>query len=536
MLRASTDPFGRALLLLEDGGPVLAAGEAVLRACAEALGAASAEPAAVLRALGERDAGAVAAVNALQSAGVACDFDVDGPGGRLRCSGRAEGALALLTLSVEPQGAAGPRNLAASLARQAEGQALILDAAADAVALFDTERRLAYANPAFARLWGLEPAWLADRPSHGALLDRLRQDRRLPEAADYALFKARELARHERVDAPPEALWRVAGERTLRVQSLPHPSGGLIMMFSDITPELRLNSQFNHLIQVQQATLDKLTDAVAVFGADGRLKLHNEAFQILWSIPPQVLSARPPYDEIVDHCVARLHDLAFWRETKGRITDLDPGVRAAASGEAQTADGRRMAWQSRPLPDGATLLSFVDVTDARRLETALRDREAALDAAEQLKRDFVGSVSHELRTPLTTILGYAELLEGAGGGLGPRARGWLASVRAAAGDLARSVDDILAFTEIDAGELTLDLGETDLADLLSGAASRWRGRAAGGEVALETRLEGELGVIVADGRRLASVVDHLVEHALRQTPARRPGRPVGATGVRRGMP
>jgi signal transduction histidine kinase len=407
---------------------------------------------------------------------------------------------------------------AAAVARQDAALASILGEAADAVATFGPDQRLTYHNQAFARLWDLEPAWLAEGPSHGALLDRLRQGRRLPEMADYARFKTDELARHERLEAAPEAIWRVAGDRILRVLSLPHPDGGLILLFSDITPEVRLKSQFNQLIQVQQATLDKLADAVAVFGPDARLKLHNEAFGRLWGIPAEALAGEPAFDEIVERCVARLHDMQFWMELKGRITDPDPGVREAVRGEAGAADGRRLAWQSRPLPDGATLVSFVDVTDTRRLEGALRDREAALDAAEQLKRDFVSSVSYELRTPLTTILGYAELLETSDQALSEGARAWVAAVRTAAADLARSVEDILAFAEIDARELSLELAATDVAGLLSDAATRWSERAGRSAIHMTLNTDEPLGTIRADEESLARVLDHLIDHALRQTP------------------
>jgi len=525
VLRASADAFGQALILLEEDGPHLAAGEETLERCARALAGPGDGPEAILSAIGRLDAAGGRALADLQAAGVTCLFTVRAPGGMIHVQGRTSGALALVSLSItevspqRPEVALGARSLAAALARQAEGQSMILNAVADAVALFGPDRRLTYHNGAFARLLGLAPAWLAEGPSHAALLDRLRQEGRLPEAADYGLFKTQELGRHERLDAAPEATWRVAGERTLRVVSLPHPAGGLILVFSDITPEVRLSGQFNHQIQVQQATLDKLTDAVAVFGADGRLKLHNEAFQVLWAIPAPALAGRPLFDDIVERCVPRLHDLSFWRDLKGRITDLDPGVRAAVRGEALTADGRRLAWQSRPLPDGATLVSFVDVTDTRRLEGALRDREAALDATERLKRDFVSSVSHELRTPLTTILGYAELLERGDEGLSERGRRWVEAVRSAGVDLARSVEDILAFAELDAGEMTLKLGETDVSALLVEATTRWRRRASDGGVALDLELADDPGDLIADAVSLARVLDHLIEQALRQTPA-----------------
>jgi hypothetical protein len=292
-----------------------------------------------------------------------------------------------------------------------------------------------------------------------------------------------------------------------------------MMVFSDVTPELRLRSQFNHLLQVQQATLDKLSDAVAVFGADGRLRLHNEAFERFWSADAGQLTAGLDFDGVVELALRRLHDLQFWRDLKGRITDPDPAARAPMQAEIVTADRRVVAYQSRPLPDGATLISFADITDTRHLERALADREAALSEIERLKREFVGSVSYELRTPLTTILGYAELLEHEGRELDPRARGHLASIRAAAAQLARSINNVLAMAQFDAGDVAPDMEDVDVAGLMTAAAERWQSVALEQAVAIEITPDATLGLMRADPTRLAEVLDHLMENALRHTPA-----------------
>jgi hypothetical protein len=389
---------------------------------------------------------------------------------------------------------------------------------ADAVVVFGPDRRVAFHNPAFAELWDLEPAWLADRPSHADLLDRLRRRGSLPEPADFAAFKAAELARHEALAPAPEALWRLPSERTLKVGSQPHPGGGLMMVFSDVTPELRLRAQFNHLLQVQQATLDKLSDAVAVFGADARLRLFNEAFEAFWPAKPGELAPGLTFDEVVEIARPRLHDLQFWQDLKARITDPDPAARAPTQAELVTADRRLVAYQSRPLPDGAMLISFADVSDTRALERALADREAALSDAERLKGEFVNSVSHELRTPLTTILGYAELLEREEGSLDPRARGFLTSVRAAAAQLARSINNVLDIAQFDAGEVAAEMADVDIDALMAQAVGRWSDTASAQGVSLAPAAGEAVGLMRGDGGRLAEVLDHLTENALRHTP------------------
>jgi hypothetical protein len=404
------------------------------------------------------------------------------------------------------------------LKRAAEAQDQTLNHVREGVAIFGRDRRLAFHNAAFGALWGLEPARLAERPTHGELLDRLRQRRRLPETADWGKWKAAELAAYEAL-APSEDLWRLPDARTLRLVRQPHPGGGLLLMFSDITDELKLKAEFNALIEVQQATLDKLTDAVAVFASDGRLKLHNEAFERFWGVSAADLAAAPDFEGVEELCLRRLHDRQFWRDLKARVTDPEPKARAPISEELTTADARIVAFQSRPLPDGATLIGFVDVTDTRHLEAALHDREAALAEAERLKRDFVGNVSYELRTPLTTIIGYSELLERGGEGLSDRGRGHVAAVRQAAIQLGRSIDDVLDIAQIDADEMALEMEDVNVGRLLEAAAGRWGPTAETGQVLLTIAAGDDVGLIRGDSRRLGQMLDHLIENALRQTPA-----------------
>jgi signal transduction histidine kinase len=177
-----------------------------------------------------------------------------------------------------------------------------------------------------------------------------------------------------------------------------------------------------------------------------------------------------------------------------------------------------IAYQTRPLPDGATLVGFADITATRRLEQALADRSAALADAERLKRDFVGNVSYELRTPLTTIIGYSELLESQGEALPERSRAYIASVRSAAAQLAGSIDDVLDMAQIDAGEMGLSLGDVSVRELLQGAANRFARAAEEGGVELVVQAGDDAGVIRADERRLGQALDHLVGNAIRTTP------------------
>src|SRR5688500_8272419 len=147
-----------------------------------------------------------------------------------------------------------------------------------------------------------------------------------------------------------------------------------------------------------------------------------------------------------------------WLGLKAQVADPEPESRVPIAGEGKTTDGISAPWQNRPMPDGATLVDFADVTAQRGLEQALAAKAQALEESTALKREFVGSVSYELRTPLTTIVGYSELLE-MQADLPERSRQHAGAIRVAASQLAGSIDDVLDMAQIDAGEMELTLGD-----------------------------------------------------------------------------
>lgn len=401
-----------------------------------------------------------------------------------------------------------------TLRRHVEAHDETLNHLADAVAIFGPAKRLAFHNTAFQQLFGIDAAWLDERPTHGELLDRLRQRRLLPEVVDYAQWKGNELEFYGAAQAAPDDTWRLPDGRTLRVVRQPHPLGGILLIFSDITDELNLRSRYNAQIQVQMATLDKLSDAVAVFGSDSRLRLRNDAFEAFWNLSKERLDHAQDFDDVAQLCRSLLPDNALWMGLKARVADPDPESRVPVSGEGRTQDGRFVVWKTRPLPDGATLVAFSDETARRALEQALAEKEAALAESQALKREFVGSVSYELRTPLTTIVGYSELLE-AMGDMPERSRQHAGAIRVAASHLARSIDDVLDMAQIDAGEMELLLGDVRLPELLGTLSEDIRPKIEGRGARLELDVPEDTPLLRADERRVAQAVEHLLENACR---------------------
>ena len=405
-----------------------------------------------------------------------------------------------------------------ALKRHAKAHDETLDTLEDAVAIFGPEKQLTFHNSAFEKLWELEPAWLAERPTHGEWLDRLRQKRRSPETSDYAAFKARELEFYGLTHTADDEMWSLPDGRSLRVVRQPHPLGGLLILFSDKTGELKLKTQFNSLIQVQKSTLDQLNDAVSVYGSDGRLRLRNQAFDKFWNLSSDDISGVVDFTNIAELCLPLVHDRGFWTELKARITDTDPLARAPQTGELKISDGRLAQWRTQPLPDGATLVAFSDITATRSLEKAIAARDEALGESVRLKRDFVANVSYELRTPLTTIVGYADLLH-AQSSADSKQKAYLESIQSAAQELARSIDDVLDMAQIDAGEMSISVAEARLLDIVAEVGARLAEAFRTRKLHFDYQGIKETGLVRVDGRRLGQALDHLLGHAIRNATA-----------------
>jgi signal transduction histidine kinase len=408
------------------------------------------------------------------------------------------------------------------LTRVTEAHRRILDQLSTAVAIFTSGQRLAFYNAAYRVLWGLDAAFLDSAPSDSAVLDRLRAARKLPEQADFRKWKG-ELHDAYRAMEPRQLEWYLPDGRTLRVVTTPNPEGGVTYLFDDVTERLKLERRYDALIRVQGETLEALAEGVAVFGSDGRLDLYNPAFARLWKLSAAALAeppyeARPHIEAVIAWCRALYSDDEFWTTLRGAVTGLE--AREPITGRLERADGSVIDSATVPLPDGATMVTFQDMTDSVNVERALIERADALQDADRLKSAFVQHVSYELRSPLTNIIGFAQLLdEPSTGPLTGKQREYLGYIGSSSSALLAIINDILDLATIDAGAMTLDLKPVDIRAAVDAAAEGLRDRLAEKDIRLDLRAPRDIGSFVADERRVRQILFNLLSNAVSFSPA-----------------
>src|SRR6185295_8585409 len=278
--------------------------------------------------------------------------------------------------------------------------------------------------------------------------------------------------------------------------------------FHDNTRRLDLERRYDAMIKVQGETLDNLVEAVAVFGSDGKLRLFNPVFATLWQLDLPFLDQHP-HIKTVSSASEELHaEHSVWQRLRATVTAIDN--REPVIGRIERADGNVVDCATTPLPDGATLVTFQDVTDTVNVERALRERNEALEAADKLKIDFVHHVSYELRSPLTNIIGFAHFLgDPVTGPLSDKQREYLSYITTSTNALLAIINNILDLATIDAGAMTLNLGPVDIRRTMEAAVEGIKDRLKDGLV-LDIKAAPDIGNFTADERRIRQVLFNLV--------------------------
>jgi signal transduction histidine kinase len=385
------------------------------------------------------------------------------------------------------------------------------------IAIFNPKTQLTFYNDAFLGLFPLEEAFLDDKPTLGEIMEILREKRRLPEQADFKLYKKQWLDRFTSLIAPYEELMHMPDGSTVRVLVVPHPLGGLFMTFEDVTSRLELESSYNTLIAVQRETIDNLAEGLAVWKSNARLALFNPSFAAMWGFAPKDLEGNPHAARLIPN-LEQFFASEQWVEVKELLQQAAIN-RQAMHGRLNLSDGREIDYATIPLPDGGILNRFTDVSDTRKVERALREKNAALEQAERLKLDFLANVSYQLRTPLNAMMGFAEVLEKQYfGPLNERQIEYANGMMQAGDKLIGLVNDILDLSTIEAGLIALQIRPLAIHGMMKSLYDLTHEWARKQHITMKLQCDTNIGTLDADERRIKQALLNLISNSIKFTP------------------
>ncbi len=199
--------------------------------------------------------------------------------------------------------------------------------------------------------------------------------------------------------------------------------------------------------------------------------------------------------------------LPFARELLPREPALREAIEQASVGTSMpptevVMHDRTVAVASRPLRTGGGVVTVLDLTVLRRLET--------------IRRDFVANVSHELKTPLTAVSGYAETL--LDDGIPPeQRRRFVETIRENATRMQRIVDDLLDLSRIESGGWRPNVTTVDVAGIVTDVFTALHSAAAAKGLSLVSNVAPDATHVRVDPTAFRQIVTNLVENAVRYT-------------------
>lgn len=380
--------------------------------------------------------------------------------------------------------------------------------------IFDQQRRLTLFNPATIELFGGDPAWFARRPTIAEILDAMRESRAVPEQADFIKWRDDLLGQlagdgaHDYVED-----WHLLDGRTIHVIARPHPSGGLAVTAEDITANVDLLRNTATDKAVMLATTDFLEEALIVFGPDGLSRVANAAFMRLWQFPSEAFAEPKHISEVADHCAGLCQGGGYWSMVQDRVT-TGAGRRKARE-KFTLSSGAVVQGRYSPMPDGSSLLVMGDITASENIATALRERNDALEHADEIRGALVDQISHQMRTPLNAVFGFSQLLgDDRFGALTDRQREYVDGISTSSRELLDAINGMTDLINVGSDSMSLEgemLDPFDTArEVIDLAARRFESRG----VSIELGKTVEIGPFVAHRVRLRQIVFNLLMDAL----------------------
>ena len=269
-------------------------------------------------------------------------------------------------------------------------------------------------------------------------------------------------------------------------------------------------------LRLTQLSMDQASEGMYLIGEDGRFLNVNDAACRQLGYARQELLQLTIYD--IDKAIGPGKWAENWRTIKelGSQSFESTHIRRDGTGVPVDVTVNHLDFEGEEYHFTVSR----DASIRRRVERELREAKEQAEAASRAKSEFLANMSHELRTPLNAIIGFSEVMRGELlGPLGsPRYTEYATDIHESGSHLLTLINDILDVSRAEAGELTLNESEVDVAYVVRAARRLIEQRATAAGLALETGLAPGLPTIWADERMVKQMVINLLSNSVKFTP------------------
>ena len=201
--------------------------------------------------------------------------------------------------------------------------------------------------------------------------------------------------------------------------------------------------------------------------------------------------------------------------TENKVQNYELTVRAL-NGEETVVSYNAATIHNRDRKLQGVFAAARDVTELKRFERTLQEKNVELEHASRMKSEFLATMSHELRTPLNAIIGFSEALrDGLVGPMSGSQSEYIGEIFTSGQHLLALINDILDLSKVEAGMMSLELEPVDLKALLANSLTIVREKAASQGISLELDAASDMGTPALDQRKTKQMVYNLLSNAVK---------------------
>lgn len=262
-------------------------------------------------------------------------------------------------------------------------------------------------------------------------------------------------------------------------------------LVSELRDKIRIANEEKKKLEAAFASMN---DGVLILDRENRIEALNSAFNTIFGTRYRDIIGRTPIEAFRN--IELQHAIEEFKATQSPIsTEITLGMEDQVILDVNIS----------PVLDlEKTLIVLHDVTRVKKLE--------------KMRADFVANVTHEIKTPLSAILGFVETLQDGAIDDPQTAQKFLSTIHRHGERLNRLVDDLLTISDIELGEMKLDIEKISLASVICSVMPIAESKAAEKNINIQKDVPDNIPPVAADRDRLAQIILNLLDNAVKFTP------------------